>query len=116
MTRSLSASSSRPNASACSGVIVMVLPATVFEMDFCGAKVVTVMTCPLWSFSISQREVDVTDGDGHADLHVFLVTARHHAGGQVFHHAACLAAGAAVADAHAASAFGGQAGGLGLRE
>src|ERR1700722_6049576 len=99
ITRCFSASSSRPNASACSGVIVTVLPPTVFEMDFGGAKVVTVMSN---SFRL-QREVDVADGDGHADLHVLLLSARHHAGGQVFHHTAGLAAGAAVTDAHPAS-------------
>src|SRR6187200_3525097 len=61
-----------------------------------------------------QRDVDVADGCGHADLHVLVVGGGNRSGDQVLHHAAGLAAGAAVADAHAASAFGREPGVLGL--
>ena len=45
-----------------------VLPATVFEMVLgAGLEVVmTVMSIPF----VSECDVDVADGDGHADLHV----------------------------------------------
>ena len=62
----------------------------------------------------SKRDVDVADGHGHADLHVLRVDARDRAGDEVAHRAAGLATGAAVADAHPASALRGQARGLGL--
>src|SRR5262245_25104100 len=114
MTRSFSVSSSRPNASACSGVIVMALPATVFWIVLGPAAVVTAMTSPFRSASGCERDVAVAYGDGHTDLHVLLFGARHRPGDDVFHRAAGLAAGAAVADAHPAATFGGQARGLRL--
>src|SRR6476469_3332228 len=99
MTRSFSASSSRPNASACSGVMVTVLPPTVLLIVL--GRVATVISN---SFRL-EGDVDVADGDGHADLHVLLLGTRHRSGDEVANHAVGLATGTAVADAHSASAL-----------
>src|SRR4051812_29835384 len=106
MTPFLIAADSRPDDSASSGGIVVVRPATVFWSGFGAGVVMSVMTSPFWCVSVSEGDIDVADGDGRTDLHVFLLGARHRLSDEVFHRAARLAAGAAVADAHPASAFG----------
>src|ERR1700722_4521431 len=99
LPRCLMASSSAPNASACSGVIV------ILGCDMIGAS---------WSVMGLKGNVDVTDGNGHANLHVLVGCCRHRTGGQVSHDTAGLAACAGVADAHPASAGGVQPGRFGL--
>src|SRR6185295_17183937 len=120
-TRSRSASSSAPKASAISGVIVTGLPPTTLVMAcWIGAgrtsatfssmafSTIAVMAVPFEFGSGLERESDVADGGGDADLHVLLVGRRDGAGG--------LAAGTGVADAHPASTLGRQSGRLGLLE
>src|ERR1700761_1365991 len=91
------ASSSRPNASACSRVRAIVL----LDISFSPR-------------SSLESNFDIADRDGHADLHVFVRAGRDRAGGQVSYGAGGLAPGAGVTDAHPASVLGCQAGGLGL--
>ena len=71
------------------------------------------------SFSVGldlEGQLDVADGNGHADLHVLLVGRRDGSGDAVLDRAAGLATGAGVADAHPASALRGEACGLCLLE
>src|ERR1700727_980293 len=95
------ASSSPPNASACSEVRL------ILGCDMIGASK---------SLAGLKGDVDVTDGNGHTDLHVLVGCCRHRTGGQVAHDTAGLAACAGVADAHPASAGGVQPGRFGLLE
>src|SRR3984885_10092669 len=99
ITRSLMASSSAPNASACSEVRL------ILGCDMIGASK---------SLAGLQRDVDIADGNGHADLHVLAGCCRHRTGGQIAHYTAGLAACAGVADAHPASAVRVQPGRFGL--
>src|ERR1700722_7643268 len=93
------ASSSAPNASACSEVRL------ILGCDMVGASK---------SLAGLKGDVDVADGNGHTDLHVLVGCCRHRTGGQVAHYTAGLAACAGVADAHPASAGRVQAGRFGL--
>src|SRR6201993_2745288 len=79
MTRSLMVSSSRPKASACSGVRV-------------------ILGCVMnFSFAL-EGDVDVADWDGHTDLHVLVGRGRHRAGGQGAHDTPGFAACAGVGE------------------
>src|ERR1700723_941021 len=93
------ASSSAPNASACSEVRL------ILGCDMIGASK---------SLAGLKGDVDVTDGNGHTDLHVLVGCCRHRAGGQVAHDTAGLAACAGGPDPHPTSAGRVQAGRFGL--
>src|SRR6202012_1430235 len=90
--------SSAPNASACSGVRV-------------------IFACVIVKSPVSlESDIDIADGNGHADLHVLVGCCRHRTGAQVAHDSAGLAACAGMADAHPASAVRAQPGRFGLLE
>src|ERR1700691_3442981 len=94
------ASSSRPNASACSGVRSVLGCDMVEPPGVLGLK----------------GNVDVADGDGHTNLHVLVGRGRHRTSGQVAHDTAGFATCAGMADTHPASTLRGETGRFGLLE
>src|SRR6185312_15508395 len=89
------ASSSRPNASACSPVSVAV-----------------VVMC----FLSSKPELEIGERARDAQLDLLVALARHGAGDEVAHRAGAFGRRAALADAHAAAVLGPLAGALELVE